>query len=178
MEDKILLIALSKGSVSAFDALYRKYAPRVEQFASFLLADADFSKADVDDLIQELFVKLWQKRQTIAKDVDNFNAYIFKMTKNAVLNLLTRRKMIRTALDESDEIVSQDDILAAAIAMETENAIKSAIDKMPAERRRVFEMSRGEGLQNKEIAKELNISTKTVEYHISRALSDIRKNIS
>lgn len=177
-EDRILLAALSKGSMKAFDALYRKYAAKVGRFSSALLCSAGYSRADVDDLVQEIFLKIWQKRETLAANVDNFNAYLFRMTKNAVLNILTREKGDRYSIDTACDMADDDDVLSRTITSDVKVAVHRAVDNMPDERQKVFLMSRAQGLSNKEIAERLNISTKTVEYHLGRAKSDIKKNLS
>ena len=177
-EDKILLVALSRGSLKAFDALYRKYAHKVERFAAALLLNGGFGKADVEDLVQEIFMKLWQKRDSLAGSVDCFDAYLFRMTKNAVLNVLSRQRTVHDALEAYVDVADRDDVVANAIASDTRDTVDRTVEDMPDERKIVFMMSRIEGMANKEIAGELGISLKTVEYHINRALKDIKKNLS
>ena len=99
------------------------------------------------------------------------------MTKNAVLNLICRKRSVNVAIEEDAGITDNEEAVLKTLVAEVFEKVKETVDSMPAERREVYVLSREEGLPNKEIAARLKISLKTVEYHIGRALSDIKKNL-
>lgn len=175
IEDKMLLRAMGKGSSKAFDILYRKYAPKVRSFCKALLKEDCASLSD--DIVQNIFLKLWENRVQISSAVKDIDSYLFIMTKNAVLNLLSRDRHSDSQLDQAAQSVP-DDIIPLIISHDTRDVVGKTLDSMPEQRRLVFRMSREEGLSHKDIARILGISTKTVEYHISKALSDLRKNLN
>ena len=159
---------------SAVDDLFSYYYPRLYHFSKSILKIEN----DIDDILQEVFVKIWLNRQKIGNP-ETFNAYIFTITKNEVLNL------IRSNLREH---TFKDQLFQHAVAEEYQNSapleyeeVKAGIDKivavLPEKRQQVFILSRTEGLSNKEIAQQLNISEKTVEDHITHAIKQIKSSM-
>lgn len=146
-EEKKLVSALKNGSYEAFDALYMAYSPLVERFAYALLKN----RSEVEDLSQNVFLKLWEIRSRL-DSVNSFRSYLFTMVRNAIM-----------------------DVLSSIDARKMGLIINMAVSLMPEQRRKVFMMSRKEGASHKEIAASLGISVKTVEYHISKALSTLRE---
>ena len=166
-----IIYILKKDDKSAMDIIFNFYYPRLYQFSKSILK----IEHEIDDILQEVFVKIWLNRQKIA-NVETFNAYIFTITKNEVLNL------IRTNLRDQS---FRDELFLCSVAEEYESQdnlefgeIKAGIDKiianLPEKRKQVFILSRTEGLSNLEIAQQLNISTKTVEDHITHAIKHIK----
>ena len=162
---------LKKDEKSALDDLFGYYYPRLFHFSKSILK----IETEIDDLLQEVFVKLWLNRQKIG-NAETFNAYIFTITKNEVLNL------IRTNLRNSS---FKNELFQRSVAEEFQmqgqmefNEIKAGIDQvvsqLPEKRRQIFILSRTEGLSNKEIAQQLKISEKTVEDHITHAIKKIK----
>ena len=151
IEEKYLK-ELAGGSRKAFEVLYMTYAPRVEYFLRGLLKN----DLEAEDITQDIFYKIWSNRETIAQ-IDSFKSYLFRMAKNAVYNHYE---------DLIEEKIHAEDL---------ELLIVMSIEKMPPQRKKIFKMSRFEHLSNDEIAQQLNISKRTVESHISQAMSDLRK---
>lgn len=173
LDDIVCLQGLSGGSVEAFDKLYHRYAPLVERFGYSLLKDRE----DTADLCQNIFSKLWQNRESLS-GVRSFKAYLFRMTKNAAFDMFESQKpeSLRMEFNEELHIYTGDDAIPESIdKRDLFLLVRIVEESMPDQRRRVFHLSRRMGLANKEIAAQLGISTKTVEYHISRALADFRK---
>lgn len=171
-----LLELLSKGNEKAFDQIFMAYFPRLRFFLSGLLADDD----EAENIAQDLFYRLWQNRSKLAH-VKNFNAYLFRMAKNAALNYIERNNLHHHFVEislENEHYHHREETDEVLIINEIQLAINHTIEHMPPQRREVFRMSRFEGLTNEEIAQELMISKRTVETHISAALSDLRKGIA
>lgn len=171
--EKEQLFDLSNGDIKAFNGLFMLYFPKLKLFLTGFL-DSD---AEAEDLAQDVFVKLWQSRQSLA-NVDNLNAYLYRMAKNILYTYLNRSfstDLISEA--ESYHIPSIDELEELIFAKELEELIDVTIEKMPPQRKMIFRLSRKQGLSNEAIALQLNISKRTVETHISAALADLRKVI-
>ena len=175
MDDSLCLRELSEGSYEAFDTLYMRYSPIVEQFALSLLK----RKEEADDITQNIFLKIWENRSSMS-GVHSFRAYLFKMVRNAVYDTFSRRKPTSGLQDsmELGDILRSEDMEGKISAKDLNMLMDMAVENMPEQRRRVFRMSRRDGLSHKEISMQLGISTKTVEYHMSKALAELRKIIS
>lgn len=174
---KKLIMKLSQGDEKAFDTVFIAYYPRLRFFIAGMVADDH----EAENIAQDVFYKLWQGREKMCK-VENISAYLFQMAKNAALNHIERNmlfnnltenrnagKVFRQHVDEADEIL---------IATQMQELINNTIDRMPTQRRDIFRMSRLDGKSNDQIANELSLSKRTVETHISAALSDLRKAMS
>ncbi|MGM9741585.1 MAG: RNA polymerase sigma-70 factor [Candidatus Cryptobacteroides sp.] len=165
---------LGDGDKNAFASLYKAYAGKCINFALMLTKDEQAAR----DITHDVFVNVWRKRETISR-VDSFSNYLFRMMRNEIMdhferNLINRRFLARQTLQDDDPISFTDEKVDFD---ELQRLIAGALGKMPAQRREVFELSRYKGLTNNEIASRFGISVRTVEKHISNALSDIRKEL-
>ena len=93
-EDGLLLKALGLGDMKAFDVIFNKYFQKMKRFLCGFLD----SEEEAEDLSQDIFVKLWQNR-TVLKDVDNLNAYLYRVAKNTVYSYFERTLKIETSID-------------------------------------------------------------------------------
>ncbi len=158
----------------ALEKVFNYYYPRLYNFSkSFLKLEEG-----IDDILQEVFIKIWQNRKNI-KTFETFNSYIFTITRNLLLNELRSRL--------SNQKI-RDNILKASLAeeylpfekldyLELKEKIEEIIEELPSKQKEIFKLSRIEGLSHKEIAEELNISTKTVEYHITQSISVLKAKL-
>lgn len=171
-EEKRLIYELSCGSYDAFDTLYMQYSPLVEKFALALLKN----RAEMDDISQNIFLKLWEIREKLT-DIKSLRSYLFIMTRNAVMDAFARRKVVVASSSFPDTVLK--DVASEIIVerIDSQNLmimVEMAVSVMPEQRRKVFTLSRKHNLSHKEIAERMGISVKTVEYHISKALSSLR----
>lgn len=163
-----LLKAVSEGDEDAYAEIYRYYYPKVKCFFMKLINDED----DVKDLAQNVFVKIWLMRSAVA-EIRSFGAYLYRMCKNTAIDYCRHRNINIPLSEEYDDNVTTAD--ENFFAKEIEAQIASVIDKMPKKRKKVYIMSRVEGLSNDEIASQLNISKRTVENQLSNVLKELRK---
>lgn len=177
-EEYILLKRLRDSDTEALDLLYLTYAPKVRDFAFRLLRDA----TEAEDITHDIFLRIWEQRATVG-NILSFKGYLFRMTRNAVFNAFKRRQVRSRYRSEraagtegggiadtpADERVTTEDLL---------EMIDLVVKNMPEQRRRIFCMSRYENLSYNDIAQQLDISPKTVQYHISGALAELRKLLS
>lgn len=137
-------------------------------FSMKYIGDLDESK----NLVHDVFIAVWEKYEDLPEDT-NFRSYLFTSTRNRCLNYIRDRKKV-VPLEGAHEQgkASEDNSLEAR---ELEKEIELAINTLPEKCRIVFVMSRYEELKYAEIAEKMNISVKTVEAHMSKALSLLRK---
>ncbi len=152
-----------------FDNFFIEYYPKVKSFATRIL----MSEHDAEDVTQDIFVKILEMKEDEIND-----GLLFTMARNHIFNLLKRRSIER----KYQEYLLKENFSTENLNLEKEIYAKelellalSTIEKMPEQRKRVFKMSRFEGKKNKEIAKELNLSVRTVERHIYIALTELKK---
>ena len=136
-------------------------------------------KETCEDIVQETYVKFWSSRDQICIDT-SVKAYLFKAIRNACLNHIKHLNISNTYKQLNQDEIEQAELteVDSLTSGELETQIRSKIDKMPPERRKIFILSRFEELKYKEIAEQLNISTKTVENQMGKALAYLRKELS
>ncbi len=173
--EHITLQRLSEGDADAIDVLYLRYASKVRTFAMQMLKNP----TDAEDVTHDVFLKIWEHRKNLVKVV-SLSGYIFRMTRNSIINLMKGRHAAgRCGIDDSLENISGGiDYENRVTTSELLRMVEMEIERMPEQRRKVFLMSRYEGKSYGDIAKELDISPKTVQYHISTALSDLKKIVN
>lgn len=163
---------LVPGNEAAFEAVFRQHYGVLCNYAHTYLRDRD----EAEEIVQAAFLAFWEKRHSLEVHT-SVKAYLFSMVRNASLNTLTRKKMqekyakeklLTTDSSESNQPVESDE-LAQRIA--------AALQKLPEQCRVIFTMSRFEELKYAEIAAELNLSVKTVENQIGKALKIMREQL-
>jgi RNA polymerase sigma-70 factor, ECF subfamily len=162
-----------------FKDVFRMYFQPLCHLSKHYLEDEDEARG----VVQEAFVKLWEIRSNLHLD-SNLGNFLFTLVKNSCLNILKRRQIIlkHHEIIRAKELHYQyeslkrigDDYLEFN---ELKEKIDQAIKNLPEHCRIVFEMSRNEVLKNREIAKKLGVTQKTVEAHLTKALKILRKDL-
>lgn len=170
-EDRQMLDRIAGGDVKALGILYVLYAGRIRNFAFSMLQNS----SEAEDITQDLFLKIWNSR-VVLREVDSLKSYLFSMTHNAVLNFI-KRKGVRDRYRQVSASVGTEHYEPSfqADTLELLRSIDEAIDGMSVLRKTIFRMNRYEHKTYQEIADALMISPKTVQYHISCALAELRK---
>jgi RNA polymerase sigma-70 factor (ECF subfamily) len=167
------------GDKLSFEKVYRFYYPRLNYFARQYLLDTEASR----NIVQDVFTELWDKRNTLQNDT-NLNAWLFTVTKNKSLKIISHLKSQQNyksyvrgrQLDVNYNSLADFDT-SNFIFEELQTRIESALEKLSPACRKVFEMSRFEDKKSREIAEELNLSIKTIEAHISKALRSLKTDL-
>ncbi len=168
--DPHIIKRLSDGDQSAFRIVFEHYYPRVSEFVRRIVK----SESLAEDITQDIFVKIWERREIFSVEVSSFSKYIYVMSRNAAINALRRTGRITPLSSESFGQSDSTSIEDSYYAQEKELIIRLAVCQMPEQRRRIFEMSRYMGMDNQTIATTLNLSKKTVENHLTLALKTLR----
>jgi RNA polymerase sigma-70 factor, ECF subfamily len=161
--------------IATFEILFKSEFKGLCHFAIQYVKDLDTSK----EIVQEAFLNLWQKKDMIdlSKPV---KSYLFTSVRNRCLNYLRDHKKFNTEIIELEDAVSgsyfqQPDKLVEA---EIRQKIDSALHELPEKCRKIFILSRYERLKYQEIADRLEISIKTVESQMSKALQHMRVRLT
>jgi RNA polymerase sigma-70 factor (ECF subfamily) len=170
----VLLQELREGKHFAYEEIYLHYASSIKKFLTVLTR----SKETAKELTQEVFITLWEKRENIDPN-NNIVGYLYVIAKNLALKHFRDNKIIFSEeFHHRDNLlldIAPDEIL---LAKEKKILTEITIRKMPPQRRKIYELSRKEGLTNREIAERLCISKNTVENHITSALKDLRNVVT
>lgn len=171
IHERDLIVRLKAGDQTAFELLFHFYYPGLVLFSTQFTTD----RHESEEIVQDFFVKLWQRHQQISL-TDSLKSYLFLSVKNSCLNYLKHKKVEEKYIQKMTDLakihVAYDPDLY--VASELQEKVKNAIDLLPEKCREVFVMSRIHGLKNEEIATNLNISKRTVETQISKALKVLR----
>lgn len=173
--DEQLLMQIRQHDEAAFEALYNRYWERLYVAAYKRV----FSAEVAEEIVQDFFTSLWLKRHKIEIKV-SFEAYVFTAVRYLVLNHLEKEKLrtnyrnklklSHTYVDNStEELVFLEDL---------KQNLQEAVAHLPNQCRSVYTLSREKYKTNREIARELGISEKTVENHLTKALRKIRLSLN
>ena len=154
--------------------LFRTYYQPLCNYAYSFLHDRE----DAEEIVQSTFLMVWEKRDTLAIRT-SVKPYLYAMVRNACLNVLKHEKIKQKFAGEEIALAdrSQDAVSDTIASNELEYRIKIALDELPDQCRMVFKLSRFEELKYSEIAEQLNISIKTVENHMGKALKIMREQL-
>jgi RNA polymerase sigma-70 factor (family 1) len=171
ISDNDLLMALKAGDKTAFNALYDRYWSVLFRLAFRILERHDASK----DVVQEVFVSFFEKHSK--RDISNVKAYLLQSTKYQCFMQLRAGKLTAKHIERMENVITCNLVDEEIEADELQKAIDHQIASLPEKCREVFELSRVEELTNKKIAERLNISQKTVENQITKALRTLRLTV-
>lgn len=168
------LKALKEGDETAFEMIFKTYYEPLCNYAFTFLLDRD----EAEEMVQSSFINVWEKRESIAIET-SLKSYLYRAVRNGCLNALKHAKIKRKHADEtvftSDR--SYEAVTQSVISSELDQKIGDALMALPEQCRLVFKMSRFEELKYSEIAEQLNISVKTVENQIGKALKIMREQL-
>lgn len=169
-----LLLEIASGSEVAFRELFQAYRRKLFSYLFKMTASREIA----EDALQDIFLKLWTVRESLPT-VGNINAYLHRMAHNYAYHVF-RRLAKETLL--LDQLRMQKDCDTASpaqelLSKEVTTYIQSLVDRLTPQQRKVFLLSREEGLKQAEIASRLDVSISTVKKHMVDALSFLREEI-
>jgi len=167
---------VNKRNPELFEELFNQYSKPLFYYAAKFVEDEA-----ARDIVQDVFAKLWSDQKITIKL--SLNSFLFTMVRNSCLQTLEKQK-VRNKYLESTKLKLQEEELqfymhekTSLIEQELENKLNEVLDSLPDRCKQIFMMSRFENKKNKEIAEELDISTKAVEKQITKALGTIRSEM-
>jgi RNA polymerase sigma-70 factor (ECF subfamily) len=171
--DEHLLARVRASDNDAFRLLFEKYQPILFRNVLPSVRDADIAH----DVVQETFIRVWQHRSSL-RPSESFLAYIFRISRNLVLDAAKRRD-VRSKLQNEIPVHSSsgDNPESATELRMLEEKLSEVVRNLPPRCREIFLLSRLEGMSNAEVCARLHISGKTVENQITRALKVLRRNL-
>jgi len=175
LSEQEIIGAIREGNERIFEETFRKYYQSLCNYANSILKEME----EAEEVVQNLFLSIWEKRNDLEINI-SLKSYLYRAVHNHCLNrikhLKVREEYQQYAVnfyDASYESVSQ-----TVMKNELETKIEEAIRKLPEQCRLIFRMSRFEELKYHEIAEQLELSPKTVENQIGKALKILRVELA
>lgn len=173
-EDQQIVQSIRQGDRDAFQKLFRHWYPLLVGFARRFIPGTE----DTEEIVQDLFVQLWDRRDQLAPTT-SLRSYLFTAVRNRCFNFLQHQKVRQQSqeaiAERLEEQGRQSNPAEHLEQQELEQRILAAIQELPERCRKVFYASRFEGKKYKEIAAEMDISPRTVEVQVGKALKHLRK---
>jgi RNA polymerase sigma-70 factor, ECF subfamily len=168
-----LLARLRQGDDDAYASIFREHYSWLVLSATRLLSDRSLA----EEVVQDVMLELWRRRETIVL-TGPLRAYLHQSTRNRALNQLRHGRTVRQAEPFVRPPTAAPHADSRAISREMQEATRVAMAELSEPQREVFELSRVEGLTYPEIASVLDISVKTVEARMGRALRHLRERLA
>lgn len=164
---------IKQGDIQSFRAAYQEYHARLYRYVY------KYSRSHylAEETVQLTFIRLWEKRESLS-DEYALSTQLYRMVKSTLIDLL-RKEAVRATTAVPD--ILPETVPDSSHVTEQKQEVQQvmdAIETLPRIRKKVFKLSRLEGLSHKEIAAALSVSPKTVEAHITKAIRHLRESIS
>lgn len=172
--EKLLLRQIAGGDQKAFGKLFHTYRDKLFSFIYRISG----SKEIAEDVVQDVFLKIWLQREKVT-DIENFNAFLFRMSQNLMINQL--RRMSKEVFILLEKQKRNHAIPSSADDQLHYKNIRQFLDKvvndLPPQQKTIYRLSREQNLKQSEIAQQLHISISTVQNHTTQALKTIREKL-
>jgi len=175
LTDVQLIRLLKEDNAAAFAEIYKRYAKSLADFTASKL----FNLEDAQDIIHDLFVKLWEDREQL-NITSNLKTYLFTITRHRIIDKI-RRNITReeyAAMLQSLVNAHQPNVEQQIAAKELQQTIENSLNELSPKVKEIYQLSREENLSIPEIAEKLQLSEQTVKNQLSTALSHLRKSLS
>lgn len=169
--DADLFSIFKSGDILGFNVLFERHWITLFRVANRILEDEELAK----DVVQETFLSLYEG--VSSKEIIHVKAYLFQSVKYQCFMQLRSGRISEKHLSRLQKVMASYSMEEQMDADELEAMINQKIESLPEKCRRVFYLSRFQLLSNQKIAEELNISPKTVEHHLTKALKSLRISI-
>ena len=155
----------------AFTRLFDYYRNRIYSIVFKITRSTTIS----EEIVQDVFLKIWLRRDRLI-EIENFNAYLFVVTRNHVYKALKQiaKNYELTAFTEKDQLAGDNDSADLVMEKEYSSLLRKAIDRLPNQQKKVYQYIKEKGLKREEAAGLLHLSPETVKYHLAEAMKNIR----
>lgn len=154
----------------AYEAIFRQYYPALCNYVHGYVKDRDIAK----DVVQSTFLKVWKNWDSF-KDATSQKSYLFRAVKNTLLDRIKKRERVNISEGRYNEISKSDDDKIESLIIRSE--ILKSLNKLKPKVSKIFKLNKLEGLTYPEIAKYLDISERSVEDNMARAIKALRKDL-
>jgi RNA polymerase sigma-70 factor (ECF subfamily) len=174
VSETALLDRLKSGDEQSLEQLFKTYYNSLVRFAMGIIKD----QSDAEDAVQQVFVKLWENREGLSIHTA-IKAYLYMAVKNTCFNRLKQQEKKYWLEDGMDDDIqfSVDNTMQQIHTKSLEKQIQQSLEMLPPKCGLIFKLSRFEEKSYKEIAEILNISVKTVENQMGKALQLMRESL-
>jgi RNA polymerase sigma-70 factor (ECF subfamily) len=171
--DQELLDAIRRDNEAAFAELFKRYGKVIYNMAYTRMR----SRTAAEEVVQNLFMFLWDKRATVS--IDNFPSYFFVAVKHRVLGVIESQLVHKKYWDYYTKIIPRhENSTEHAIAFnELMASLEERVERLPDKSKKVFRLNHFEGYSVSEIANDLNLSEKAIQYHLTRSLKELRLHL-
>lgn len=173
-QDEQMALLLGKRDEAAFEQVFKTHYKNLHAYAFTILKDED----EAEEMVQQVFFKLWERSEHLSFS-GSIAAYLYRAVHNESLNFIKHQKVkaghqMHVAYSMKNK---SEQAQPKMIRKELENKFREALNELPEQCRTVFQLSRFEDMKYKEIADKLDISVKTVENHMGKALKLLRTKL-
>lgn len=174
--DQALLLELAAGNEHAFRQLFNDYHGRLYSYIFRLIK----SKQVAEELVMDVFMKIWMGRD-LAGNIQNFDAFLFRIAHNKSIDFLrsaANDHRLRDIVWEGIELSAAEGADTNLLQQEFQAKLQEAILQLPPQKKKIYQLSREQGLTHQQIANQVKLSKATVNNHIVEAQSFIRNYLS
>lgn len=172
-ESRIIQL-LQKGEAAAFEQVFKNHFKNLHGYAYTILKD----EIAAEEMVQNVFCKIWEKKDLLNAET-SIKAYLYRAVHNESLNYLKHQKVKAAyqmyAVQHMD--TNESNASRKLMLWELEHKLYNALNELPQQCRTIFQMSRFQDMKYQEIANELNLSVKTVENQMGKALKILRTKL-
>jgi RNA polymerase sigma-70 factor, ECF subfamily len=171
ISDNILVTRIRQNDKGAFKILYDRYSRKIYFFSLNHINNT----SDVEELVQSVFINVWECRESLDPD-NSIKSYIYKAAVNYIINHLRKKtiraRYIKTEFENGEKY--SDITYEQVFFHDLEKSIDTIVGNLPLQQQKIFRLNRYEGLTHEEIAKQLDLSVRTVENQIYRSTKIIK----
>lgn len=161
---------LKNGNEKAYEHLVEVYHHRLCVYANSLVNDKD----QAEDIVQNVFIRTWERRHGLNPNF-TIKSFLYKSVHNEFIDQYRKQKSVtaleKKYIEELERFSEKDEVFFERLL----SIVQEEIQNLPPKCRKIFLMSKQEGFSNIEIAEHLNLSKKTIEYHITKAFAILRQ---
>jgi RNA polymerase sigma-70 factor, ECF subfamily len=172
LDDSVLVTRIRQNDKDAFKSLYNRYSKKIYFFSLKYLSN----NIEAEELVQSVFISVWENRKSL--DPSNYvKSYIYKAAVNHIYNYLKKKSIhdrfveAQTSKDETHSNLTYEQVFFNDL----EKLINSIVSTLPSQQQKIFQLNRDENLTHMEIASKLDLSVRTVENQMYRAVKTIRE---
>jgi len=174
-KETALISSLKKGDQNAFSEIYSIYYSKL---CRYIYSLSNGSPKNVEDIVQDTLLDLWKRREKIS-NTSSLNAYLYTSARNFFIDSCRKENRKRTLMDELRvEAIMEFELCDNEMINLRKATLQKLIAKLPKKRREIFILNKLENYKYREIAKMRNISERTVESHIRKALITLREEVT